>query len=157
LRAIFEVNFFALTELTRVFLPVLKKGNQPAVVNISSILGKRALPGRVEYCASKFAVQGFSEGLRAELAKDGVDVLVVCPGLTRTNFGQNMFARKTRWQADFATGMAPEVVAQATLRALERRRSDIELTFGGRMLTLMNRFFPRWVDWIVTRHIKRLV
>ena len=63
-------------------------------MNISSIAGKRGLPARSEYSASKFAVQGFSEALRAELDKDGVDVLVVCPGLTQTNFSQNMLEQK---------------------------------------------------------------
>jgi len=146
-----EVNFFAMTETTRLFLPLLKRGNRPAVVNISSVLGKRSLPGRSEYCASKFAVQGFSEALRAELDKDGVDVLVVCPGLTRTNFGRNMLARTSRWQASGARGMTPERVAAATLRALERGKNEIRLTAGGRFLTLCNRFFPRMVDWIAAR------
>ena len=94
LRKIMEVNFFGLTETTRVLLPILKKGTNPAIVNISSIAGKRGIPARSDYSASKFAVQGFSEALRAELAKDGVDVLVVCPGLTQTNFSQNMLEQK---------------------------------------------------------------
>jgi short-subunit dehydrogenase len=156
LRSIMEVNFFALTEMTRLFLPLLKKGTHPAIVNISSILGKRALPGRGEYCASKFAVQGFSEALRAELAKDGVNVLVVCPGLTRTNFGRNLLARATRWQADHGSGMAPEVVAKATLRALERRKNEICLTAKGRFLERLNRFVPRIVDWIAARSVKQV-
>ena len=96
LRTIMEVNFFGLTETTRVCLPLLRQGNRPAIVNISSIAGKRGIPARSEYSASKFAVQGFSEALRAELAKDGIDVLVVCPGLTQTNFSQNMLEQKAR-------------------------------------------------------------
>ncbi len=61
LRKIMEVNFFGLTETTRAFLPLLRQGNKPAIVNISSIAGKRGIPARSEYSASKFAVQGFSE------------------------------------------------------------------------------------------------
>ena len=94
LRKIMEVNFFGLTETTRVLLPILKNGTKPAIVNISSIAGKRGIPARSDYSASKFAVQGFSEALRAELTKDGIDVLVVCPGLTQTNFSQNMLEQK---------------------------------------------------------------
>src|SRR5207244_6871507 len=105
LRKIMEVNFFGLTETTRVFLPMLKQGNRPAIVNISSIAGKRGIPARSEYSASKFAVQGFSEALRAELAKDGVDVLVVCPGLTQTNFSHNMIEQKARMPFDHMRGM----------------------------------------------------
>jgi short-subunit dehydrogenase len=151
LRAVMEVNFFAVTEITRLFLPILKKGTSPAIVNISSIVGKRALPGRSEYCASKFALQGFSEALRAELDKDGVDVLVVCPGVTRTNFGRNVLARASRWQTNHARGMAAERVAEATLRALECGKHEIRLTADGRFFLLLNRFFPRLVDWLVTR------
>jgi short-subunit dehydrogenase len=148
LRSIMEVNFFALTETTRLFLPLLKKGTHPAIVNISSILGKRAWPGRSEYCASKFAVQGFSEALRAELDKDGLKVLVVCPGLTRTNFGRNMLESTSALQANHDSGMPAELVAEATLRALERGKSEIQLTSGGRLLIWLNRFFPRIVNKI---------
>ena len=79
LRKIMEVNFFALVETTRQFLPLLRLGTTPAILNISSIAGKRGIPARSEYSASKFAVQGFSEALRTELVKDGIDVLLVCP------------------------------------------------------------------------------
>src|SRR3984893_18628041 len=105
MRKIMEVNFFGLTETTRVFLPLLYKGNRPAIVNISSIAGKRGIGARSEYSASKFAVQGFSEALRAELAKDGIDVLVICPSLTQTNFSQNMLEQKARMPMDHMRGM----------------------------------------------------
>src|SRR5262249_39549860 len=98
LRKIMEVNFFGLTETTRACLRLLRLGTRPAIVNISSIAGKRPLPARSEYSASKFAVQGFSEALRCEVAKDGIDVLVVCPGLTQTNFSKNMLEQKARLQ-----------------------------------------------------------
>src|SRR5206468_9305243 len=124
LRQIMEVNFFGLTETTRVFLPMLKKGNKPAIVNISSIAGKRGIPARSEYSASKFAVQGFSDALRAEVAKDGIDVIVVCPGLTQTNFSKNMLEQKARMQLDHMRGMTAEEAARATLKALAKGRDE---------------------------------
>jgi len=151
LRTIMEVNFFGLTETTRLLLPLLKQGQQPAIVNISSVIGKRALPGSSEYCASKFAVQGFSEALRAELAKDGVDVLVVCPGRTRTQFVDNLLEKKTARAADRFRGQSAEHVAEATLRALERGKNEICLSLSGWLLVTANRFFPRLVDWIAAR------
>src|SRR5262249_17220430 len=108
LRAIFEVNFFGLAETTRVCLPLLQPGVTPAVLNGSSVAGKLGLPARSEYSASKFAVQGFSDALRAEVAKDGVDVIVVCPGLTQTNFSHNMLEQKARMQLDHMRGMTAE-------------------------------------------------
>jgi len=156
LRKILEVNFFALAELTRTFLPLLRQGHRPAIVNISSVAGKRALPARSEYSASKFAVQGLSEALRAELAKDGIDVLVVNPGLTQTNFSRNMLERKARMPVDHLRGMTPEQAAEATLRALERGKKEVTLTFQGKLIVFVSRFFPRLADRIAARKVRRL-
>src|SRR5262249_26966921 len=136
LRAIMEVNFFGLTETTRVCLPLLRQGHRPAIVNISSIAGKRGIPARSEYSASKFAVQGFSEALRAEMARFGIDVLVVSPGLTQTNFSQNMLEQKARLQMDHMRGMTAEDVATATLRAIEVGSNEVCLTLQGRLIVL---------------------
>jgi short-subunit dehydrogenase len=156
LRKIMEVNFFGLTETTRALLPLLRQGRQPAIVNISSIAGKRGIPARSEYSASKFAVQGFSEALRAELAKDGIDVLVVCPGLTQTNFSQNMLEQKARLPMDHMRGMTAEQVAAATLGAIERGRNETCLTLDGKLLVLVSRFLPRLADRIAARRVRAL-
>lgn len=154
LRRIFEVNFFGTTETTRVLLPLLRKGTKPAIVNISSIAAKRGIPSRSEYSASKFAVQGFSEALRAELAKDDIDVLVVCPGLTQTNFSQNMIEQKARVQMDHLRGMTAEEAAQHTLRAIERGKNEVVLTFQGKLLAFVSRFFPRLADRIAAKRVR---
>lgn len=156
LRKIMEVNFFGLTETTRVFLPLLREGNKPAIVNISSIAGKRGIPARSEYSASKFAVEGFSEALRAELVKHGIEVLVVAPGLTQTNFSHNMIERKALMQVDHMRGMTAEAVAEATLRALERGTTRTVLTFKGKLLTLVSRFLPRLADKIAAKKVRSL-
>jgi len=156
MRTIMEVNFFGLTETTRVFLPMLKKGNKPALVNISSIAGKRGIPARSAYSASKFAVQGFSEALRAELAKDGVDVLVICPGFTATNFSQNMIEQKALLQYDHMRGMSPEQVALATLNAIEKGKNEIHLTFQGKLVHLVSKFLPRLADRIAKKKVRAL-
>ena len=156
LRQIMEVNFFGLTETTRVFLPMLKKGSKPAIVNISSIAGKRGIPARSEYSASKFAVQGFSEALRAELAKDGVDVLVVCPGLTQTNFSQNMIEQKALVKLDHLRGMSPDEVAAQTIKAIENGYNETCLTLKGKLMVLVSRFFPWIADIVVRKKVRGL-
>jgi len=156
LRRIFETNFFGLTETTRVFLPLLKQGVTPAIVNISSVVGKRALPARSYYSSSKFAVAGFSESIRAELAKDGIDVIVISPGLTQTNFSKNMLEQKAKLQLDHLRGMSSEEVAVATLRAIEKGQSDVTLTFKGKLLVLVNRFIPWFVDWKAKKTVRNL-
>ncbi len=156
LRRIFETNFFGLTETTRAFLPLLKQGVTPAIVNISSVVGKRALPARSLYSASKFAVMGFSEAIRAELAKDGIDVLVVSPGLTQTNFSKNMLEQKAKIQLDHLRGMTSEEVAAATMNAIERGKLDTTLTFKGKLLVLVNRFAPWIVDFFAKKKVREL-
>jgi short-subunit dehydrogenase len=156
LRKIMEVNFFGTTETTRVLLPLIRRGNRPAIVNISSVAGKRGIPARSEYSASKFAVQGFSEALRAELAKDGIDVLVICPGLTQTNFSKNMLEQKARMQMDHMRGMTSEQVAVAALRAIERGRNEVCLTFQGKLMVLVSRLLPRLADRVARKKVLAL-
>jgi short-subunit dehydrogenase len=156
MRAIMEVNFFGLTETTRVCLPLLKEGKTPAILNISSIAGRRGIPARSDYSASKFAVQGFSEALRAELAKDGIDVLLVNPGLTQTNFSKNMLEQKAKVQMDHLRGMTSEQVACKTLDALAAGRNEATLSLKGRLLVLFSRFWPWLVDTVTKRKVRGL-
>ena len=132
------------------------QGNRPAIVNISSIAGKRALPARSEYSASKFAVQGFSEALRAEMVRFGIDVLVVCPGLTQSNFSKNMLEQKALLPLDHLRGWTSEAVAAATLRTIERGKDEVCLTFQGRLIVLVSRFFPRLADRFAARKVRGL-
>jgi short-subunit dehydrogenase len=156
LRTIFEVNFFAMAELTRLAVPLLKEGRTPAVVNISSVIGRRAIPGRSEYSASKYAVQGLSEALRGEFSLFGIDVLLVNPGLTATNFSANMLERKSKLQVDHMRGMSADQAAAATLRAIARGKNEVTFTGAGKLLIAVNRFFPRLVDRIIARRVRRL-
>ena len=156
LRQIMEVNVFALIEMTRLALPLMKQGRTPALVNVSSVAGKRGIPARSEYSASKFAVEGFSEALRPELSKDGIDVIVVCPGLTQTNFSQNMLEQKALLQLDHMRGMTPEQVAEAILRSLARGRNEVCLTLQGRLIAWVSRFFPRLADRFARRKVRAL-
>ncbi len=150
LRKIFEVNVFGTTETTRALLPLLREGRTPAILNVSSIAGRCGIPARSEYSASKFAVQGFSEALRAELAKDGIDVLLVNPGLTQTNFSKNMLEQKAKVKMDHLRGMSAEEVARRTLDALAKGMREVTFTLKGKLLLLVRRFFP-WVVSIVTK------
>ncbi|HVK18509.1 MAG TPA: SDR family oxidoreductase [Fimbriiglobus sp.] len=156
LRQIFETNYFALCEMIRVSLPVLKQGNKPAIVNISSVVGRRALPARGLYSASKFAVAGFSEAIRAELAKDGIDVVVVNPGLTQTNFSKNLLENKAKISMEHQRGMTSEQVAEATLNAVAAGRNEVTLTFKGKLLVLVARFAPWVVDFFAKKKVREL-
>ena len=142
MRQIFEVNFFALTELTRISLPLLKIAEDPIIVNISSILGHRGAPLKSEYSASKFAVHGFSDSIRAELANDGVEVLLVSPSTTDSEFFDASIEDQTNKDWKKRGAMLPEIVAAKTIRAISKRRHEIILTFGGRILVWLDRLVP---------------
>ncbi len=153
LRPIMEVNFFALVEMTRVALPLLKQGANPIVVNIGSVLGHRGVPYRSEYCASKFAVRGFSESVRAEFASIGIDVLVVSPGGTQTEFAESVIEHTGEpvWP-DYGSVPAASVARQ-TVRAIRRGRAEIIPHRRGKILCWLNRLWPRLVDRILARYV----
>jgi short-subunit dehydrogenase len=152
LRPIMETNFFAPVELIRVTLPLLRQGHTPIVVNISSVLGKRACPHKSEYCASKFALAGFSEALRAELAPLGIEVLVVAAGPTDTEFFQHLLEEHGDLPWKESPPVSPERVARATIRAIRRGRHEIIPSWRAWLLATANRFFPRLVDRLMARY-----
>lgn len=156
LRRVFEINFFALAEMTRAVLPLLRLGESPALVNLGSIVARRGLPGRPEYSASKFAVAGLTEAVRAEWAKYGIAVLLVNPGFTATAFDENLLIDNAVYKTSHARTMTPDQVAAATLTALRRGRREITLSLPGRLLLLFNRLTPRFVDWGMNRWTLRL-
>jgi short-subunit dehydrogenase len=147
-----EVNFFALAELTRLALPLLKQGTRPLIVNVSSVLGHRAVPRSLEYCASKFAVQGFSESLRVELMPLGIGVLVVCPGLTQTEFTANSIDRANKPDWPEHRGVPAQYVARQTVRAMRFGRREIMPFAWGKFLCWMNRIAPSMVDRYLSRY-----
>jgi len=153
LRRVMEVNFFALAEMTRAAIPLLMRGERPIVVNVGSILGHRGVPYNSEYCASKFAVQGFSEAIRAELSRLGIDVLVVSPGTTETEFFDRVIenAGEPRWPKH--KPISPAEVARRTVRAMRQGWHEIIPYRWGKMLCWLNRLSPRFVDWLMTRYV----
>ena len=86
LRRVMEIDFFAPVELTRLCLPLLERGRRPAILNIGSVLSHRAVPNKSEYCAAKFAMRGWAESLRVELATQRIEVLMLSPSTTRSEF-----------------------------------------------------------------------
>jgi short-subunit dehydrogenase len=152
LRPIVETNFFAPVELIRESLPLLKVGRQPIVVNIGSVLGQRGCPHKSEYSASKFALRGFSEAVRPELAALGIDVLVVTAGPTDTEFFQHLLEEHGELPWGEGKPVSPERVARATLRAIELGRHEIVPSWRGWLLTIANRLFPRLVDRAMARY-----
>ncbi len=156
LRQVMEVNFFAPAELIRQAIPILMKGNQPAIVNVSSLCGRRGLPAWPEHSASKFALCGLTEALRGEMARFDIDVLLVLPGLTRSDVASHLLRKEGRMNLDFQGAMPPEAVAEGILRVIRKNRTETVLGGHARWILRVNKFFPRLVDWLIARRVRRL-
>jgi short-subunit dehydrogenase len=156
LRQIMEVNFFAPAELIRLAIPLLSLGQQPAIVNISSMCGRRGMPAFSEYSASKFALCGLTEALRGEMARFDIDVLLVLPGLTRSDLAHHMLRNEGRMKIDFQAGLPPEKVAERILHSLRKNRTEAVVGRDARWMLGVNKFFPRLVDRLIARRIRKL-
>jgi NAD(P)-dependent dehydrogenase (short-subunit alcohol dehydrogenase family) len=132
-------------------LPEMRKRRTGRIVNISSIGGKISVPHLVPYSASKFALVGLSEGLRAELQKDGVWVTTVCPGLMRTGSPRNAYF-KGQHRAEYAwfsisdalpvTAMQAERAARAIIAACKRGEAEITLSVQAQLAVRFHGLFP---------------
>lgn len=158
IRRIMEVNLFAPAEFIRAALPILHKGKKPIIVNVGSVLGHRAVPNKSEYCASKFALHGLSDALRAELARDGIDVLLVSPSTTASEFFDKV-AGTRRVPSDgngtrsvpATKGMSPAAVARKIVAAMAAGRHEIILSAGGKLLVWIDRLCPPLANWLVAK------
>jgi short-subunit dehydrogenase len=156
LRQIMEVNFFAPVELIRLAIPMLTDGNQPAVVNVASMCGRRGMPAWPEYSASKFALVGMTEAFRGELARFDIDVLLILPGLTKTGLHSNLLKNEGRAKIDFDKGMPPEKVAAEIVKAIRNNRTETVIGGDAKGILRFNKFFPRWLDRIIANRVKKL-
>ncbi len=120
-RQLFELNVLALIDLTQRVIPGMLERRRGHVVNVASVASWVAIPPLTVYSATKFAVQGFSDGLRRELAGRGVSVATVNPGPVATHFGPRaqVHDRPTEALGDgVMTGVPPSMVARAVLRSV---------------------------------------
>ena len=156
LRRVIEINVLALFEMTRALLPLLRRGEHPSLVNIGSIAARLGFPVRSESSASKFAVDGFTESIRAEWSKWGIHVLLINPGFTATNFETNLFVDPSRDPTGQTRVTTAERFAAQTLRAILQRRFEVTLTPEGRLLLPGNRLFPQFVDISFARLTRRV-
>jgi len=150
LRVLMEVVFFGAVQLTKAVLPHLRRRGRGAIVQMSSMGGQLTMPGFGGYCAAKFALEGISEALAAEVAPFGVRVLIVEPGAFRTGFGgprmhrsreieeYRVSAGPTRAAVDAMDGRQPGDPAKAArtiLRVLDSDHPPLRLALGDDAVT----------------------
>ncbi len=146
---IMDVNFWGVVFGSRAFLPALKK-SQGTLTNISSLFGLIGVPGQTAYCASKFAVRGFTESLRQEVAESGVHVACVHPGGIRTNIARNaVFDEDSETRAETideieknALVMPASKAAGIIRRGIASRKDRILIGRDAKALDYIVRLFP---------------
>lgn len=148
-KQVMDINYLGTVYCTKLALPFILK-RKGTIVGVSSIAGYRGLPGRSGYSASKFAVNGFLEAIRTELMEDDVNVMWVCPGFTKSNIRNAALNEKGVAQGESPLNesklMTPEECAQHILRAIEKRKRTLVLTFKGKQTVFLNKYFPALAD-----------
>ncbi|VGO15206.1 putative oxidoreductase [Pontiella desulfatans] len=181
MRQQFEVNVFGLQELTNGLIPLFRKQGYGRIVNVSSVVGRLALPFMGIYSASKFALEAISDAQRVELSPDSISVSLVEPGPIRTRFSTNCAGqgeerldtgaskfgaaykqyfekRRNGGMSEDRFRLPPEAVAKKILHALESPRPKIryKVTLPAYLGDLAARFVPaRWIDRMMIDHVKK--
>lgn len=153
-RKIFEVDYFGTILITKLVLPVMMARGGGQIVTVTSLVGIIGSPKRTSYSASKHALHGFFDSLRAELYHDNIRVTLVCPGFIRTNISysaltaqgipQNTMDQKTD------DGMNPDVLAIKTVKGIIREREEIYV--GGKEILAI--YLKRFVPSIFSRILR---
>lgn len=154
LARIVETNVLAPMQLVRRLLPLLEREPQAWIVNVGSIFGYLGYPGHAAYSASKFALRGFSEALRRELADGPVRVLYFAPRATRTAMNS---AALCALNAELGVAMDdPAAVAQALVRLLQNPVRERLLGMPEKLFARLNQLLPGLVDRALRRQLSTI-
>ncbi len=147
-KRIFDTNYFGTIALTKTLLPHFVSKKSGHFVVITSVVGKIGTPLRTSYAASKHALHGFFDSLRAEIYDDNIAVTLVCPGFVNTDVSINALtgdgSRQNTMDKSTANGLSPEYFAKKMLKAVARKKQEIVI--GGKLEVLavyVKRFFPK--------------
>lgn len=145
-RKIMETNFFGSVALTKEVLPIMVKNGGGRIVVISSVVGKFGFPLRTAYSASKHALQGYFESLRAEMTPDNIKVTMVSPGRINTNISLNAIDKEGQnhgvMDTGQANGMPVQVCALKIIKAVKRDKKDILVGRKELLMVFFRKFIP---------------
>jgi len=146
-------NYFGMIYCIKNFLPSMIKKKSGHIVNVASVAGSFGLPGIASYCSTKFAMLGFSEGLKHELKEMGIGVTVVSPIMVRTNFFDHQsFEKMPRYSP---TSLSAETVAKAILKAANSPRLEIIVPSVVRIAVWIKSTFPYLINPILGSFFKK--
>lgn len=155
-KQLFKTNYFGTVALSKALLPYFVARKSGHFVVITSVVGKIGTPLRSSYAASKHALHGFFDSLRAEIHKDNIDVTLVCPGYVNTNVSMNALTGDGTAQNSMdkktAAGLAPDYFAKKLLKAIRNKKQEVVI--GGvleKLSVYVKRFFPRILATMVRK------
>ena len=155
-KQLFKTNYFGTVALSKALLPYFVTRKSGHFVVITSVVGKIGTPLRSSYAASKHALHGFFDSLRAEIHKDNIDVTLVCPGYVNTNVSMNALTGDGTAQNSMdkktAAGLAPDYFAKKLLKAIRNKKQEVVI--GGvleKLSVYVKRFFPRILATMVRK------
>ncbi len=152
-RQVMELNFMSVIELTKAVLPQMFKQNSGYFVVTSSIAGKVGTPMRSAYCASKHALQGYFDALRAELWPQNIGVSIICPGYIKTNISFNAVGSNGekfgKMDKNQEAGMSVEKCCSRIISAVKAEKREVYIGGKEKLAVYLKRFFPSILARIV--------
>jgi short-subunit dehydrogenase len=154
-RRVMDVNYFGPVALIQAAIPYLKTNSEGGlIINVCSIVGRRAMPGLAGYCAGKAALEKMAESLRLELLADNIRVSTVYPGVTQTQFNDNSLGDSQLGRGRIE-GVPPERVAQAILKTIRTERRDVFITLFDWAFVTASMLWPWLMDKLLSRRFNR--
>ena len=147
-----ETNYLGMVYCIKNFLPSMLEKKSGHIVNVASVAASFGLPGIASYCASKFAMLGFSEGLKHELKNSGIGITVVSPIMVKTNFFDHpSFEKMPKYSP---TSLSSKSVANAILKASNSPRLEIIVPSPVRIAVWLKNTFPYLINPILGKSFK---
>jgi short-subunit dehydrogenase len=154
-REIFDLNFEAPLVALQLVIPVMRAQGGGHIINMSSVAGKRGLPLTGIYCATKFALHGISEALRVEMKGSGIEVSIICPAATHTEFGANI--RRGDVNQNFKSMghiQSAEEVARSVVQCMKEPKAEVYPYRTSKLLVWVNAIAPSLVDKVMARFFR---
>ena len=155
-REVFDTNLFGALEGMKAIIPVMKQQGGGAIINISSVAGHIPLPFHPIYSGTKFAMNAIGKASRTELAGAGINVLTVCPGYVRTDFGVNAIKGEDykAVRPKSVRGISVERVARATLQGYLKGKREVVVPWFMHPVIKLYQLFPGVVEWGMKRGLR---
>jgi short-subunit dehydrogenase len=148
-REIFETNFFGMVAAMQAVIPVMRQQGSGTIINVSSVAGHIPIPFLAVYSATKFAMNALGKGARVELKSAGIQLMTVCPGYVRTEFGENAIQGRERKlvRPEATRGISAERVARATFRGYVKQKREVIVPWTMQVPVKIYQLFPGVVEW----------